>query len=236
MIIILKTIQPDILVAQEIMSPDDIGYLVQHLHLRYVKQAWHAGGMCVLSRFPITKWYVKQIPKSYYNALVLVQTNEIWVASIHLFSEQYKECEDTRRRETSWILRQVNRITRNKPCILAGDWNSPTWRHLKEKEKPIQKCSSAAEAAQSKSLTCHFRSCNPFSLPEHQLLQDGWQDAHSTNQSSTWIASRKIERIDRIYYKHLRLVDAEIIGPEHLPTKIGWPTGKDHKLVYADFL
>lgn len=232
---ILAQVNADILVCQEIMSVADLKFLANDLHLFYSQRAWHPGGMCILSRYPLQNIHVVSIPNSYYNALVLVRTGSIWVASIHLFSEQYKQCEDTRYKETEWLLASVKRYTqrykeRLTPCILAGDWNSTT---KTGQTKCLMKANSCSKASLD---SCALPSCKASSLPKSILTKNHWKDAHTDANGSTWIPATKhtIERIDRIYYKRLQLQHSIIIGPEHL-SNMKWPTGKDHRMVIADF-
>ena len=247
LIVILKTVNPDILAAQEIMSVADLAYLARRLQMHYSSTAWHSGGMCILSRYVLEKTVVKNIPDSYHNALVLAYTGNIWIASIHLFSEEYKRCEDTRVKETEWLLQQMQKYGSGQPCVMAGDWNSPTSIRLKGDKRPILSCSIVKEKPASSLLAkakerkkgrsqCENKSCNPSSLPEKQLVDDGWKDAHVQRQVSTWIPAKKVERIDRIHFKDLQWKRAGIVGPEHLPSTVRWPTGKDHKLIFADFI
>jgi endonuclease/exonuclease/phosphatase family metal-dependent hydrolase len=222
MITILRVISPEILVAQEIMSVSDLRFLAQQLGMHYRSDAWHAGGMCVLSKNPIVRVVKQNIPNSYFNSLLLVKTYGVWFASIHLFSEEYKHCEDERYRETRWLLNRIQAITKTQPAILAGDWNSTT-------QDAVQECPLETG-------TCKRLSCDKESLPATILQKNRWLDAHAGSKISTWIpVSTGVERIDRLYYKGLKRTHGEIVGPERLPKRIRWPTGPDHRLIFADF-
>lgn len=223
MLLILHTIQPDILLAQEILRLSDLRFIAVRLRMRYDKHAWHAGGMAILTTFPIQRIVNKSIPHSYHNALIMVKSNGVWFSSIHLFSEEYKLCEDERYRETQWLLNTIQHVIQQDSCITGGDWNS--------NEKETQTCTLE---------TCQRPSCDKQSLPATLIRNRRWHDAHKGSRQSTWIPSSKntLERIDRIYYRgsRVRMRHAEIIGPERLRPHMSWPTGHDHRLIFADFI
>jgi endonuclease/exonuclease/phosphatase family metal-dependent hydrolase len=226
MITILKVVNPDVLLAQEIMSLSDLRFLAKRLNMKCNPKAWHPGGMCILSTDNIVLVALQTIPNSYCNALVLARTHKVWFGSIHLFSEEYNTCEDERYRETQWLLKRVKKYSEKDATILAGDWNSATIS--------LKRCNVASQ--NNNNARCKRPSCEQESLPSHLLNKFRWNDAHKTIKQSTWIPSKtNNERIDRMYYKHIHLIHSEIIGPDRLSTN-RWPTGRDHRLIFADFV
>lgn len=180
--------------------------------------AWHKGGMCVLSRYPVLKTQVFPLVHSYCNALVGMEIQirdvAVWVYSIHLDSRDYLKCEDRRLQELKTILQWLP----PQNIILAGDWNSVDDATLASRNCSEKKCALPSKLNQN--------------LPANLLLEAGFQDVHAqlNMEEPTWLPSTK-ERIDRIYTSQgLKPIAATTIGNGIAK----WPTGKDHCMILAD--
>lgn len=201
---LLKEIDGDIICLQEASQKKYIKELSIKLGLNWNNNAWHKGGMTILSKFKILDWKVIDIPKSYYNALVAIKIiSDIWILSIHLFSEDYLINDNQRLRELNFILNKIDELNLKK-IILAGDFNST------ENSKVGQLLDSR----------------NYIDTHKNQKWCKGtWMPS---------LKNERIDRIHvKGKFKILngKVIDNNDI---EWMKNIGWPTGEDHRLIVTD--
>jgi endonuclease/exonuclease/phosphatase family metal-dependent hydrolase len=226
---ILLDTKPNVICLQEVMHAENAIWLCDQLSL-YSKRPWsvvlpHPGGMCILADRNFTDSYTVDSPVrgNYCNGLVGAKVYGVWWFSIHLDSRRYLESETLRVRETKWILDTVSSL--KGPKVLAGDWNSVS--HLdKEFTNNLVRCKKGTSA------------CQETALSSFVLEKRGWSDLHvetQTHDVPTWIPTKSHERIDRIYSNRPwgDSTMAGTLGGSAEWSAAEWPTGRDHKLVWA---
>lgn len=121
---LFRELNADVICLQEVDKKNYARYFADKLKMYWNKNAWHTGEMTILSKKKILQSLVIDIPDSYYNALVAVKIEpDIWVASIHLSSENCNIDETERIRELNFILNKLDELKADK-IIIAGDFNS----------------------------------------------------------------------------------------------------------------
>lgn len=208
---LLRSFEADVIFVQEAMVWSDVAALALAVGMQCSEAAWCAGGHTMFTRAPIESTWCSLMPDgTWSNGLVGVRVHgDLWLLCTHLDDLRYKRDEARRLIETTHLLSHLPPGCER--AILAGDFNSPS--HL------------------DPGVVQHRR------MPSHLLAEAGWVDAQASRPwtRGTWIPSKRMDRIDRLYTKNVSVTDAGGIVDRHDLHMTRWPTGRDHRLIWHTF-
>jgi exodeoxyribonuclease-3 len=134
---VFATVQPDIILLQEVTYPPLIRDWAEALHMHYALTSGYTyRHVALLSRYPILSWQshtpFPKLSRDFLTAAIEYHPHQIMtVFGVHLAAQPFLFFEWMRILEISAVLRRATKY-QTAPCLIAGDFNA-----VSRTDKPI---------------------------------------------------------------------------------------------------